>query len=398
MTEEEFVIVGARTLTGLGDDFAEGAVHVRGGRIVSVGPADAAPKGVARIDAAGSWLLPGFVDAHSHIGAHEDGIGPAGFDASELSRPNTAGVRVLDAINIEDVAFRDALGGGVTTVVVKPGSGNPIGGQTVAIKTAGSQLVDERIVRAQVSVKSALGENPKRTYDARTQSPMTRLGTAQVIRQALLDARDYARKRDAAAVAGEASRVDLDLEALASALDGTLHWDQHVHRHDDIATALRIADEFGLKLIINHGTEAHKVVDVLAERDIPVIFGPIISARGKVECAESDVANLVTLAAAGVRVALMTDHPVVPQQYLGLQAGLAIRAGLPWETALAAITRSPAEIVRLDHRVGAIAPGLDADLVVWSGDPFNSASEVCAVFVDGHRIEGIGRGLPGEAR
>ncbi|WP_449283889.1 amidohydrolase [Leucobacter sp.] len=389
---EEYLIVGARVLTGTGEVFGAGAVHVRDGRIAWVGERDAAPSGVRRVEAAGCWLTPGLVDAHSHIGAHEDGVGWAGADASELSRPNAAGTRIIDAVNTEDTAFRDALGGGVTTVVVKPGSGNPIGGRTAAIKTAGSRVIDERIVRAEVSVKSALGENPKRTYEARNQSPMTRLGTAQVIRQALLDAQDYARRRAAAVRAGDAFRSDLDLEALADVLSGELFWDQHVHRHDDIATALRIADEFGLRLVINHGTEAHKLAAVLAERGIPVIFGPILSARGKVECAEADPANAARLAEAGVRLALTTDHPVVPQQHLVLQAALAVREGLSREAALAAVTVEPARIARIDDRVGALAPGLDADLVLWSGDPLDVASRVRAVVVDGVAVDGVGDG------
>lgn len=388
MSGEEFVIVGARTLTGTGAEFAQGAVHVAGARIAWVGDAADAPAGVPRISSGEAWLTPGLIDAHSHIGAHEDGVGWAGADASELSRPNVAGTRVIDAVNTEDAAFADALAGGVTTVVVKPGSGNPIGGRTVAIKTAGSRIVDERVVREHVSVKSALGENPKRTYESRNQSPMTRLGTAQVIRQALLDAQDYARKRAAAEENGEVARVDLDLDALAAVLSGELHWDQHVHRHDDIATALRIADEFGLQLVINHGTEAHKLAGQLAERDVPVIFGPILTSRGKVECAEAHPANLAALANAGVRVALTTDHPVVPQQYLALQAGLAVREGLEWSTAFAAVTSSPAQIVRIDDRVGSLAVGRDADLVLWSGDPFAADTRVLAVFVDGRQVMG----------
>lgn len=388
MSGEEFVIVGARTLTGVDTEYEQGAVHVVGTRIAWVGDASEAPAGVPRIVAGNAWLTPGLIDAHSHIGAHEDGVGWAGADASELSRPNVAGTRVIDAINTEDVAFADALAGGVTTVVVKPGSGNPIGGRTVAIKTAGSRIVDDRVVREHVSVKSALGENPKRTYESRNQSPMTRLGTAQVIRQALLDAQDYVRRRTAAEAKGETARVDLDLDALAAVLSGELHWDQHVHRHDDIATALRIADEFGLQLVINHGTEAHKLADELAERDVPVIFGPILTTRGKVECAEAHPANLAALARSGVRVALTTDHPVVPQQYLALQAGLAIREGLAWSTAFAAVTSSPAQIVRIDDRVGSLAVGRDADLVLWSGDPFAADARVLAVFVDGRQVVG----------
>ncbi|MBP1326938.1 imidazolonepropionase-like amidohydrolase [Leucobacter exalbidus] len=396
MSESEFIIVGARTLTGAGEVFEAGAVHVNDGRIVWVGEeADLVglPSDVPRVDATGSWLTPGLIDAHSHIGAHEDGNGWAGADASELARPNTAGVRIIDAVNTEDVAFADAIGGGVTTVVIKPGSGNPIGGRTVAIKTAGSRIIDDRVVRADVSVKSALGENPKRTYESRSQSPMTRLGTAHVIRQAMSDAQDYARRRASAEVTGDQLKVDLDLEALAAVLSGELLWDLHVHRHDDIATALRIADEFGLNVVLNHGTEAHKLAEVLARRDVPVIFGPILTTRGKVECAEADPANLARLSEAGVRIALTTDHPVVPQQYLALQGSIAIRAGLSWEAAMAAVTASPAQIARIDDRVGTLAPGLDADLVLWSGDPFDAASVVRAVFIEGQRVAGVGEGL-----
>ncbi|WP_241156290.1 amidohydrolase family protein [Leucobacter chromiireducens] len=361
---------------------------IEGSRIEWVGPADQVPEGVDRIDASGMWVTPGLVDAHSHIGAHEDGVGWAGADASELSRPNVAGVRVLDAVNTEDVAFEDAVRGGVTTVVVKPGSGNPIGGRTVALKTAGHKIVDRRVVRSEVSVKSALGENPKRTYESRTQSPMTRLGIAQVIRQALRDAEDYARRREAARAAGDGFRVDLDLEALADVLSGVLMWDQHVHRHDDIATALRIASEFDVQLVVNHGTEAHKLAVELAERDVPVIFGPLLSSRGKVESAEADPANAAKLVAAGVRVALTTDHPVVPQQYLALQAGIAVRAGLAWEDALAAVTSVPAEIARIEDRVGGLDAGRDADLVLWTGDPFAASTRAVAVWVDGGQVVG----------
>lgn len=194
--------------------------------------------------------------------------------------------------------------------------------------------------------------------------------------------------RDAAEKKGEVARVDLDLEALAAVLSGELYWDQHVHRHDDIATALRIADEFGLQLVLNHGTEAHKLADELVARQIPVIFGPMLTTRGKVECAEADPANAARLAEAGVRLALTTDHPVVPQQLLALQAAIAVREGLPWETAFHAITSSPAHIMRIDDRVGSLAPGLDADLVVWSGDPLSAQARALAVFVDGQRVVG----------
>lgn len=382
----ELAIVGGYVVPVVGPALEGGTVLVRGGVIVAVGVDVAVPDGVPVVDARGSWVLPGFIDAHSHIGVHEEGNGWAGADGSELSGPNMAGVRALDAINIEDIAFAEALAGGVTATVVKPGSGNPIGGQTVAIKTGGGRSVDAQVIRQSVSVKSALGENPKQVYGDRKQLPSTRMGVALVIRQALLDTQDYVARRDRAAADGAPFARDLAKEALAQVLSGELLWDQHVHRHDDIATALRLADEFGLRLVLNHGTEAHKHAAELAARDIPVIYGPILSSRSKVEVREASVDNLVTLAAAGVRVALTTDHPVVPMGQLNLQAAVAVRAGLPWQSAIEAMTVRAAEIVRIDDRVGALQPGLDADIVLWSGDPLDVQSRVERVYIGGREV------------
>lgn len=383
-------LVGGRVVTGLGDVLEGGTVLIRNGIIEAVGSDVNVPAGVETRDVRGRWVLPGFIDPHSHIGAHEEANGPAGFDGSEVSNPNTAGVRALDAINIEDAAFRDALAGGITTVVVKPGSGNPIGGQSVAIKTGGGRTVDERVVRREVSIKSALGENPKQTYGDRNQMPSTRLGIALVIRQALVDAQDYVERRNSARAEGVPFARDLGQEALAKALAGDLLWDQHVHRHDDIATALRIADEFGLSLVLNHGTEAHKLADVLAERDVPVIFGPLLSSRSKVEVREANPANLVALVDSGVRVALTTDHPVVPIGLLAMQAAVAVRAGLSREDAFAAMTQVAAQIARIDDRVGALEPGRDGDVVVWSGDPLEVSAVVEQVYLRGSLVHGEG--------
>jgi hypothetical protein len=228
-------------------------------------------------------VLPGFVESHGHVGIHEEAEGWAGNDTNEMTNPNGAALRALDAINVEDEGFRDALSGGVTSVVVKPGSGNPIGGQTVAIKTWGGRTVDEQVIAEAVSVKSALGENPKRVYGDKKQTPSTRLGVAKVIREAFVAAQDYAAARAHAESEGKPFTRDLAKETLARVLDGELVWDQHTHRADDIATALRLADEFGYRLVINHGTDGAAVADVLAERDVPVIFGPMFTTRSKVE-------------------------------------------------------------------------------------------------------------------
>jgi imidazolonepropionase-like amidohydrolase len=338
------------------------------------------------IDATGRWVLPGFVEAHGHVGIHEEGEGVAGNDTNEMTGPNMAAVRAIDAVNIDDEGFRDALSGGVTSVVVKPGSGNPIGGQSVAIKSWGGRTIDEQVIKAAVSVKSALGENPKRVYAEKKQTPSTRLGTALIIRQAFTDAQHYRAARAAAEAKGEPFKTDLGLETLARVLDGELAWDQHAHRHDDLVTAIRLADEFGYRLVLNHGTEGHKIADVIAERDIPVIFGPMFTSRSKVELRDRAIANLAALAKAGVRVAITTDHPVVPINFLVHQATLAVKDGLPRETALEALTVNPASFLGLDDRVGALEPGRDGDVVIWSGDPLDVHARAEHVLIEGRTV------------
>ena len=380
-------ITGGYVVPVNADPIENGTVLVADGVIAAVGDADTpVPEDARVIDAGGSWVLPGFVEAHGHLGVHEDGEGWSGNDTNEMTDPNGARFRALDGIDIEEVGFRDALRGGVTTAVIKPGSGNPIGGRTVAIKTWGGRTVDEQVLALDVSVKSALGENPKRVYGDKKQTPSTRLGVASVLRDAFVSARNYAEKRAASALKSEPFDRDLTNETLAAVLDGDLVWDQHCHRHDDIATAIRIAEEFGYTLVVNHGTEGHKIADVLAEKGIPVIFGPLLTSRSKVELRDRAIGNLALIAQAGVTVAITTDHPVVPIDQLRLQAILAVREGLPAQTALEALTVNPASILRLDARVGALEEGRDADLVVWSGDPLAIESEVERVFINGRAV------------
>ncbi|WP_374010642.1 amidohydrolase [Leifsonia sp. LS-T14] len=388
MTSTTIAIVNGYVVPVAQEPIENGIVLVRDGVIEAVGPAGdvSVPDDATVVDAAGKWVLPGFIESHGHVGIHEEANGPAGDDTNEMTTPNTAAVRAIDAINIDDEGFRDALSGGVTSVVVKPGSGNPIGGQTVAIKTWGGRIIDEQVIHEAVSVKSALGENPKRVYGGKNQTPSTRLGVAMIIREAFVAAQNYRTQRDSAALEGKPFDRDLSKETLVRVLDGELAWDQHTHRHDDIATALRLADEFGYRLVINHGTEAHKIADVLAERDIPVIFGPMFTSRSKVELRDRAIANLAVLAKAGVRVAITTDHPVVPINFLVYQAALAVKDGLPRETALEALTVNPAAFLRLDDRIGSLTPGLDADVVLWSGDPLDVNSRAERVFIGGAEV------------
>ena len=378
-------ITGGYVVPVDGDPIEGGTVLVQDGKIVAVGADVEVPDGVEVVDAAGSWVLPGFVEAHGHMGVHEEGEGWAGQDTNEMTDPNGARMRALDAINPDDMGFRDALSGGVTTAVVKPGSGNPIGGRTVAVKMWG-RTVDEMLIREPVSVKSALGENPKRVYGDQKKLPSTRQGVAAVIRDAFTKAQDYQAKRDHAAAENKPFDRDNTLEVLVRVLDREIPWSQHCHRADDIATALRLADEFGYRLIVHHGTEGHKIADLLAEKGIPVVIGPLFTTRSKVELRERSLRNPGILERAGVELAITTDHPVIPIHFLVHQVTLAVKEGLERSTALRTITTNPARISGLDDRVGSLKPGLDGDVVIWSGDPLDVLSRALRVFVQGREV------------
>jgi imidazolonepropionase-like amidohydrolase len=358
--------VGARVVPIEGEPVDGGVVVVDGGRITAVGGADLdVPDGATVVRADGKWVVPGFIDAHTHLGVHEEGEGWAGADVNEKTDPNTAHVRAFDGVNPAELGFRDAISGGVLAVNVNPGSANPIGGQTVALKCWG-RTVDAMVLRQPSGLKSALGENPKRVYGDQKKTPETRLGTAGVLREAFTKAGNYAAKWAHPDPDKPADR-DLKMEALGLVLRREIPWRQHCHRADDIATAMRIAEEFGYRLVIDHGTEAHLLADLIAEKDIPVIIGPLFTARSKVELRNRSLANPGRLDAAGVTIAITTDHPVVPIHFLIHQATLAVKEGL-------------------DDRLGSLEPGKDADLCVWSGDPLDVMSRVEAAYIGGHEV------------
>ena len=389
MTGSTVAITGGRVVPVTADPVENGTVLIEDGKITAVGADLAVPDGAQVIDAAGQWVLPGFVEVHGHVGVHEEAKGWAGSDTNEMTEPVTAQVRALDAINPADLGFRDAISGGVLAVNVNPGSGNPIGGQTVALRCWG-RTVDEMLLREPSGLKSALGENPKRVYGEQGKMPSTRLGTAAVIRGAFVAAANYLAKLDAEAAKPEADRKpvdrDLKLEALGRVLRREIPWRQHCHRADDIATALRIAEEFGYDLVIDHGTEAHLVADLLAARNIPVIIGPLFTSRSKVELLNRSLANPGRLARAGVTIAITTDHPVVPIHFLVHQATLAVKDGLDPETAMRAITINPARVLGLDDRIGSLEVGKLGDLAIWSGDPLDVMQRAHRVFIEGEQV------------
>jgi imidazolonepropionase-like amidohydrolase len=357
----------------------DGTIVLENGLISALGADVTPPDGAEIVDAHGGWVLPGLVDAHVHLGIHEEGGTPAGNDTNETADPVTAAARAIDAVNPMDRGFDDALRGGVTTVNVNPGSANPIGGLAVAMRTHG-RVVDEVVLRQPSGLKSALGENPKWIHGGKEKMPSTRQGTALVIRKAFATAREWM-ARDP-----EDRPADLISEALAKVLSHEIPWRQHVHRADDIATAFRLADEFGYDLVLDHGTESYTIADRVAARGVPVLYGPLIISRTKVEVSERIPQAPGILQRAGVKVSIITDHPVVPIDYLVVQASVAAKEGMDHDEALRAITLNPAEVLGVDDRVGSLDVGKDADVVLWSGDPLDIRNRAHHVWMRGTQV------------
>ena len=366
-----------------------GYVAVEGGKITAVGPMEQLPAlGAEDIDAEGGHILPGYVDAHCHLGMFGNALGFEADDGNESTDPCTPQLRAVDAVNPLDRCFQEAREGGVTTVLTGPGSANPIAGQFLAMKTNG-RWVEQAVLKAPAAMKFALGENPKSVYNERKETPVTRMATAAIIRENLAKTVEYRDKQAKADEDPDADMPDYDarLEALSPVAAGDLSAHFHAHRADDIATALRLSREFGLDLVVVHGTEGHLIADLLAAEGVPVITGPCLTDRCKPELANQTLENPAILARAGVKVAICTDHPETPIQYLPLCAAMAVRAGMDAEEALAAITRNAAEIGGVSKRVGTLTPGKDADVVVTSGHPLDWLSRVSAVLIGGERVK-----------
>ncbi len=352
----------------------KGDILLEAGKIKELGPKLEIPAEAEVIDASNKVVMPGLIDAHTHLGIWEEGIGKVGADANEISDPITPHLRAIDGINPFDKGFEDALAGGVTTVSVGPGSANVLAGESTTLKTYGRR-VDEMLIKDPIGAKAAFGENPKRVYARKEKSPYTRMAIAALLREALEETKNYLKNDD--------SGYNIKYEALKKVINNEIPLKAHAHRADDIMTAVRIAKEYNLDLTIEHGTEAHKVADYLAAEDIPVVFGPTMTGRSKVELRERSFSTAVKLREAGIEIALMTDHPVIPINYLLLVAELAYKAGLSREDALAAITISPAKILGIDQQVGSLKVGKDADLIILADDPFSFNNDIEKVIVDG---------------
>ncbi|MDR1631162.1 MAG: amidohydrolase [Oscillospiraceae bacterium] len=367
------------TMAGAGI-FENGYIKITDGKIAAVGAMEAyrADEPEEIFDARGLLLFPGFIDAHTHIGMCEDGLGFEGDDLNEMTDPATPHLRGIDAVNPLDDCFHEALEAGVTAVVTGPGSANPISGQLLAMKTWGN-YVDEMVIKAPVAMKFALGENPKTVYHDRKETPVTRMATAAVIRGQLQEAAQYKEKKEA----GEDVDFDAACEALVPLLNKEIPAHIHAHRLDDMATAARIAKEFNLDYIIVHGTRGYLAPEILQKNNMRVLCGPIICERSKPELKGLTPKCPGILHEAGIPLAIITDHPVIPVQYLALCAGLAEREGLPHMEALKAITVNAAALAGIDGRVGSVEVGKDADFVLFSQNPLTLEAKPQAVIVDG---------------
>lgn len=364
----------------------KGDILIENGKIKEIGKDIVVPLDVKVVDAQENYVFPGFIDPHTHVGMWEDGMGYEGADGNEETDPITPHLSAIDAINAMDRNFKEAYEGGITTVASGPGSANVMGGQFVALKTYGDRIDD--MVLKMIGMKIAFGENPKSAYGKEDKTPQTRMATAALLRETLKRAKfyledmiDYQEDEDC-----DRPEYDIKLEALIPVLKKEIPLKAHAHRADDIFTAIRIAKEFNLDLTIDHCTEGHLITKHLTKENYPVLVGPSLSERCKIELRNLTFETPGILSNAGLNVCLMTDHPVVPIQYLPLCASLAVKAGMDKDKAIEAITINPAKVLGLDDKIGSIEVGKDADIVIWNNHPLDIQSKVICTIIDGEIV------------
>lgn len=341
------------------------------------------------LDGKNGILIPGMIDPHCHIGLWEDGQRDEDGDGNEETDPCTPQMRAIDAVNPFDPCFREAAEGGITSVMTGPGSANVIGGQFAFMKTAGT-TVEEMLVKSPAAMKVAFGENPKSVYGKRNTAPGTRMGTAAVLREALFKARHYQETKGKAAANPEKEEPEYSIknETMLQVLDGTLPLKIHAHRADDLLTAIRICREFELNYTLDHCTEGYRITKTLSDeyqagRLIGVLTGPLLSDRSKPELAHSSIQNPGILSGEGICTGIMTDHPVIPIQYLPISAAVAVREGMDETKALEAITINAAKLCGVQDRVGSLETGKDGDLVILTGHPFEFKSKIRCTVING---------------
>lgn len=363
-----------------------GWISIEDGKITEVGEGFT-ETGKGDIDARKMMLIPGFIDAHTHLGIVGNGLGFESDDCNEETDPVTPHIMAADGINPFDYCFEEARQGGVTAVLCAPGSANAIGGQICALKTTGRRI--EKMIIRNAGIKFALGENPKTAYNDRDETPVTRMATAALIREHLTKSRKYYDDLTAYETDSENNDMpefDAKLEATIPLLKKEQKAHFHCHRADDILTAVRIAKKYNIEPVLIHATDGHLIADLLAEDNVSAVVGPVIGDRSKPELVNHNISTAGILHKNGVKVAICTDHPVVPVQYLPLNAALAVKGGLDYTEALRAVTINAAEISGIDSVTGSIEPGKDADLQLYSSDPLDIMSSPALVMINGETV------------
>lgn len=369
-------------------EYENGFLRIENGKIARIGDMEeleTLPQkdgGIDVIDAGGRLVMPGIIEAHCHMGITEEKKGMEGDDCNENVQPITPYLRAMDAIHSMDAAFDDAVRAGITSAMVGPGSSNVVGGQFVFIKTKGRRI-DDLVVLAPAAMKVAFGENPKVNFSGQGKMPVTRMAVAGMLREELFRAKQYAEKKRKAKKAGEEFEEDFHYECWIPVFEGKIPLKAHVHRVDDIFTAIRIAKEFGLDMTLDHCSEGHLIAEELAKEGYPAIVGPDLSSRSKIEVQNVAFKTAGILSAAGLKVAITTDHPVSLIQSLPLCAGLCVKSGMPFDTALRAITIHAAQICRVDDRVGSLETGKDADIAIFDGNPLEVSTKVYCTLING---------------
>lgn len=381
------LIKNGRILTMANKEYQNGYVLIDGTKIVAVGEGTDIPKNIDCdvIDVGGNWVMPGIIDAHSHIGITEEKKGFEGNDCNEGVMPITPYLRALDAINPMDQAFHIAIRAGITSVMVGQGSSNIVGGQFVFIKTHG-RVIDDMVVLQPAAMKIAFGENPKSTFETKNMMPSTRMSIAALLREELINAKIYYESKLKAEQNGEDFEEDFEIECWIPVLKREIPMKAHVHRADDILTAIRIAKEFNLRLTLDHCTEGHFIVEAIKQSGFPAIIGPSLASRNKIEVQNMSFKTAGILAREGIKVALTTDHPVSRINCLPICAGLAVKEGLSMEEGLKAITINAAEICNVADRVGSLEVGKDADIAIFDGNPMHTFTNTLYTIINGEVI------------
>lgn len=391
------IIINGKIVTMKNDIHENGYVRIKDGKIAQVGDMKELSQEFDKdkkeqiLDVKGAWVMPGLIDAHCHVGISEEKTGLIGDDCNETTTPITPYIRALDAINPMDAAFHDAIGAGITSVMTGPGSSNVVGGQSVFMKVQG-RSVEHMVVKAPAAMKVAFGENPKVNYGEKDAMPGGRMSIAGMLREELFKARQYWEKKKQGEILPE--NEEFRMECWLPVFDREIPLKAHAHRADDILTAIRIAKEFNLEMTLDHCTEGHLIAQEIAESGFPVIVGPDLSSRSKIEIKNVSFKTAGIMEQSGVKTAIMTDHPVSLIQYLPLCAGLCVKNGMSLEGGLRAITIDAAKICGVAYRVGSLEPGKDADIAIFSGNPMEIFTKTLYTIIDGEIVYEGGDGNP----